>query len=91
MSKPCLLLSVLPLLTLAACDPPPVSEHDAKVNRASAIPAMIAEADGVRLWKVQDTTRGGAQYVYFTSRGDAFSERSCGKNCTERTLVPASP
>ena len=91
MSKSRLLLSVLPLLALAACDPKPVSEQDAKINRASAVPVVIAEADGVRLWKVQDTTLGGARYVYFTSRGDTFSEQSCGKGCTEQTLVPAPP
>ncbi len=32
----------------------------------SSIPALVAEADGVRVWRTYDRNR----FVYFTSRGD---------------------
>lgn len=31
------------------------------------VPVLICEKDGVKLWKVEDRTRGGQAYVYFTS------------------------
>ena len=53
-------------------------------------PFVIAEVDGVKLYKVKDDTPGGAGWVYFTTRGDVSWQRSCGKNCTERMQIPGA-
>lgn len=70
---------------LAACGD--VDPSKAERIRKEARPEVIAEADGVKLWIVYDRVTG--RYVYFTSRGDAQWQASCGKNCSRPIQVPA--
>ena len=51
-------------------------------------PFVIAEADGVKLWKVRDGTNGGPAWVYFTTGGAQWS--TGGKSPTHY-IVPSVP
>jgi hypothetical protein len=71
---------------LSGCwwDSNPNQQQDSgRKNMEENKPFMIAEVDGVRLYKVRDDTSGGAQYVYFTTRGSTTWIRGCGKSCTQ--------
>jgi hypothetical protein len=48
-------------------------------------PVLICEKDGVKLWKVADKTRGGSDYVYFTTpAGDVRWEEKGGEGSEPR-------
>lgn len=76
----------LAIVAVAGCDDD--AKARAEENARTHKPVMIAEADGVKLWKVKDATGGGALWVYFTSGGDAYWEQRQGKTTTTRWMVP---
>ncbi|WP_376960073.1 hypothetical protein ABNQ39_20395 [Azospirillum sp. A26] len=85
-------IAVAMTLALVACEQRTVAEQAAKEKKDEAYqseqkPRMISEHDGVRVWKVKDTTPGGSSYVYFTTRGDTFEQHGCGKGCIQRNLI----
>ena len=68
---------------LVGCDKDKTPQENFEVNK----PVLLVEIDGVRLYKMRDDTRGGATYVYFTTRGDTTWIRGCGKGCTQTERV----
>lgn len=57
------LLTILIICSLSGCVGRLSPEAQLEHNR----PIKVAEADGVAVWKVRDDTRGGSQWVYFTT------------------------
>lgn len=75
-------------LSLTACKADSeLDERAGQANMALNEPVAIAHADGVTLWKVKDSTPGGALYVYFATSGDVVWEQKAGKT-TQRYQVP---
>lgn len=58
-------------------------------EQVNETPIKIGGIEGVKVWKLRDHTRGGASYVYFTSRGDTYEEHTEGKT-TVRVFTPAA-
>ncbi len=71
-------LTGVAVLLLCGCGASP--EEQAKEQ-----PILICEKDGVKLWKVADKTRGGSDYVYFTTpTGDVHWEEKGGEPSKQR-------
>lgn len=92
------LFLVTAIVALAACDftpqPDPLAHLPAQaradIRQADNKPIKISEVEGVKLWKVKDSTPGGSSWVYFTSRGDTFEQHKRGK-ATVHQGVPGVP
>ena len=74
------LVGMLVLLVNASCLKPAISTRSTN-NDEIRVDELFTH-DGVRVYRFTDDGR----YVYFTSKGDAFSSFviSCGKNCYRR-------
>jgi type III secretory pathway lipoprotein EscJ len=42
------------------------TKEQQETKQANEVPILVCEKDGVRLYKIHDTTEGGTSYVYFT-------------------------
>lgn len=42
------------------------SKEEQEIRQAMQVPILVCEKDGVRVYKVADSTEGGSSYVYFT-------------------------
>jgi len=73
-----LVLAIIPLIFLAGCKTHGVYVPTSKEYTNQPEVVRIVTVDGTTLYRIYD---GG--YVYFSSRGTAWSTtESCGKNCT---------
>lgn len=63
--RKCLILAVVLLLSMTGCGGSKSKEQQEEKQK-NQVPVLVCEKDGVRLYKVYDTTDGGTSYVYFT-------------------------
>jgi hypothetical protein len=56
-------LGLLFLTGCGGCKTRPKEEQEE--TQRTQVPILVCEKDGIRLYKVRDTTEGGTSYVYF--------------------------
>lgn len=81
-------VGLIVVLLLAACDDDGRAYREAALReqQKDQIPSLITTHGDLQVWKIKDMTPGGSNYVYYTTRGDTFSDQ--GKGRQQHVLPP---